>query len=218
MSKIKMVTYRSRKGWLEHRTGIGGSEAAAILGLNPWTSNLDLYNYKTGKDIPPDISNKDVVKFGHKAEASIRQLFALDHPEYKVDYKANNSWSNEDYPWAQASLDGWLTDQEGRLGILEIKTTEIMRDRDWEKWDDRIPDNYYVQVNHYMMVLEAEFAVLRAYIRYHKRGDKRIAIRDYLIERKQEEIDYLKEKEREFWEHVEKKTPPALILPGLKGE
>ena len=93
-----------------------------------------------------------------------------------------------------------------------------MRDRDWEKWDDRIPDNYYVQVNHYMMVLEAEFAVLRAYIRYHKRGDKRIAIRDYLIERKQEEIDYLKEKEREFWEHVEKKTPPALILPELKGE
>ncbi len=93
-----------------------------------------------------------------------------------------------------------------------------MRDRDWEKWDDRIPDNYYVQVNHYMMVLEAEFAVLRAYIRYRKRGDKRIAIRDYLIERKQEEIDYLKEKEREFWEHVERKNPPALILPGLKGE
>ena len=219
MSKIKMVTYRSRKGWLDHRTGIGGSDAAAILGLNPWTSNLDIFNYKTGRDKAPDISNKEVVKFGHEAEASIRRLYALDHPETKVEYKANNSWSNEDLPWAQASLDGWLTDKEGRFGILEIKTTEIMRDRDWDKWKDRIPDNYFIQTLHYMAVLEAQFVELRAYIRYHTRGEKRIAIRDYHIERADvaEDIAYLIDKERDFWEnHVKKNIPPALILPELK--
>jgi len=219
MSKIKMVTYRSRKGWLEHRTGIGGSDAAAILGLNPWTSNLDIFNYKTGRDKAPDISNKEVVKFGHEAEASIRRLYALDHPENKVEYKANNSWSNEDLPWAQASLDGWLKDKEGRFGILEIKTTEIMRDRDWDKWKGTIPQNYFCQILHYMAVLEAQFAELRAYIRYHTQGEKRIAIRDYHIEREDvaEDIAYLIEKERDFWEnHVEKNIPPALILPELK--
>ena len=213
-----MVTYRSRKGWLEHRTGIGGSDASAILGLNPWTSNLDIYNYKTGKDIPPDISNKDVVKYGHRAEASIRQLFALDHPEYKVEYKANNSWSNSDYPWAQASLDGWLKDEDGRFGILEIKTSEIMRDHDWDKWKGKIPNNYFIQVLHYMAVLEAHFVELRAYIKYHSQGEKRYAIRDYHIELDDvmEDIKYLMAAEEEFWEHVEKKTPPALILPELK--
>ena len=56
MSNIKMTTYRSRKGWLDNRTGIGGSDAACILGLNPWTTNLDIFNYKTGRDKAPDIS------------------------------------------------------------------------------------------------------------------------------------------------------------------
>lgn len=213
-----MVTYRSRKGWLDHRTGIGGSDAAAILGLNPWTSNLDIYNYKTGEDTPPDISDKAVVKYGHKAEASIRNLFALDHPEFKVEYKANNSWTNEELPWAQASLDGWLTDQDGRLGVLEIKTTEIMRDKDWDKWKGGIPQNYFCQTLHYMAVLEAQFVELRAYIKYHSQGEKRFAVRDYHIERKdvENDIEYLMEQERDFWEnHVEKKIPPALILPEI---
>lgn len=218
-SKIKMIAYRSRNGWLENRKQIGGSDAAAILGLNPWTSNLDIYNYKTGNDIPPDISDKDVVKYGHAAEASIRRLFALDHPDYKVEYKANNSWTNTDYPFAQASLDGWITDADGRFGILEIKTTEIMRDKDWDKWKGSIPQNYFCQVLHYMAVLEAEFAELRAYIKYHSQGEKRYAVRDYHIERAdvKTEVIFLMDKERDFWEnHVEKKIPPALILPELK--
>ena len=218
MSNIKMITYRSRKGWLDNRTGIGGSDAACILGLNPWTSNLDIFNYKTGRDKQPDISKKDVVKYGHDAEASIRRLFTLDHPDYKVNYKPNNSWTNEDYPFAQASLDGWLTDKEGRLGILEIKTTEIMRDKDWDKWKNQIPQNYFLQVLHYMMVLEAQFAELRAYIKYTTQGEKRYAIRDYHLERSdyEEDINYLATKEREFWECVKNDTPPALILPELK--
>ena len=218
-TKIRMICYRSRNGWLEARKGIGGSDAASILGLNPWTSNLDIFNYKTGKDKAPDISDKEVVKYGHAAEASIRRLFALDHPEYKVEYKANNNWTNTDYPFAQASLDGWLTDQDGRFGILEIKTTEIMRDKDWDKWKGTVPQNYFCQTLHYMAVLEAQFVELRAYIKYHSQGEKRYAIRDYHIERSEVEndIDYLMGKEREFWyEHVEKNIPPALILPELK--
>ena len=218
-NKIRMICYRSRNGWLEARKGIGGSDAASLLGLNPWTSNLDIFNYKTGKDKAPDISDKEVVKYGHAAEASIRRLFALDHPEYKVEYKANNNWTNTDYPFAQASLDGWLTDQDGRFGILEIKTTEIMRDKDWDKWKGTVPQNYFCQTLHYMAVLEAQFVELRAYIKYHSQGEKRYAIRDYHIERSEVEsdIDYLMGKEREFWyEHVEKNIPPALILPELK--
>ena len=203
MSNIKMTTYRSRKGWLDNRTGIGGSDAACILGLNPWTTNLDIFNYKTGRDKAPDISKKEAVNFGHDAEASIRRLYALDHPDYKVNYKPNNSWTNDAYPFAQASLDGWLNDKDNRLGILEIKTTEIQRDRDWDKWKGSIPQNYYIQVLHYMMILEASFTELRAYIKYTTQGEKRVAIRDYHIERAdvEEDIDYLMTKEKECTEN-----------------
>ena len=69
-----------------------------------------------------------------------------------------------------------------------------------------------------MAVMEAQFVELRAYIKYTSQGEKRYAIRDYHIERAdvESDISYLMEKEREFWECVEKETPPALILPELK--
>ena len=52
----------------------------------------------------------------------------------------------------QASLDGELVDQDGRKGILEIKTTNILQSMQYEKWKDRIPDNYYIQVLHYLLL------------------------------------------------------------------
>ena len=64
---------------------------------------------------------------------------------------------NEKYQWAHASLDGELTDQDGRKGILEIKTTNILQSMQREKWRDQIPDNYYIQVLHYLLVTEYEF-------------------------------------------------------------
>ena len=55
--------------WLESRTlGIGGSDAAAILGLNPYKSNVELFDEKTGRRMPKDISDKPYVKYGTEAE------------------------------------------------------------------------------------------------------------------------------------------------------
>ena len=138
MSKIKMVTYRSRKGWLDHRTGIGGSDAAAILGLNPYCNNVELWERMTGQAVAEDISKKPYVLYGTKAEKHLRELFKLDFPEYKVFYKPNNVWTNDDYPFAHASLDGWLQDQDGRMGIWECKTTNILQSMQKEKWHDKI--------------------------------------------------------------------------------
>ena len=101
-----------------------------------------------------DISDKPYVRYGHDAEPLLRELFKLDFPDYKVGYRDNNLFLNSRYPWAHASLDGWLEDPEGRTGILEIKTTEILQSMQKEKWKDRIPDNYYLQVLHYMMVMK----------------------------------------------------------------
>ena len=217
-SRITMLELGSRDEWLQARgKRIGGSEASAVIGLNPYMSNTDLWSIKTGRREAEDISDKPYVRYGHDAEPLLRELFKLDFPDYKVGYRDNNLFLNSRYPWAHASLDGWLEDPEGRTGILEIKTTEILQSMQKEKWKDRIPDNYYLQVLHYMMVMEADFACLKAQLKYDYDGDIYLQIRHYWIERQDVENDIriLSEKEEEFWHHMQNGTRPATLLPEI---
>lgn len=161
----------NRKEWLKARQkGIGGSDAASVLGISPWKTNVQLWEEKTGITEPEDISEKEVVRFGKESEAAIRQLFQLDFPEYQVSYDEFGMIANEPYcPFIFATLDGELTDSSGRKGILEIKTTEIRRFIDWKKWNRQIPDYYYAQIVHQLLATGYEFAILKARIR--ERGE-----------------------------------------------
>lgn len=212
---IQRIQFETFDQWLDARHGIGGSDASAVIGKNPYKSNQDLWMEKTGRAVAPDISDKDYVKYGHDAEPLLRELFALDHPEYKVEYFGDNMIRNEKYPWAHASLDGELTDQDGRKGILEIKTTNILQSMQWEKWNDQIPDNYYIQILHYLLVTEYEFVELRAQLKSVWQGQIRLNTRDYHIEREEveEDIEYIKNQEEAFWHMVEEDREPARILP-----
>ena len=67
--------------------GIGGSEAAAVIGQSPWCSNVELWKRKTGRATSPDISNNGAVQYGHDAEPLLRGLFALDYADrYRTEY------------------------------------------------------------------------------------------------------------------------------------
>lgn len=214
---IKRIKFDSFDSWLNARHGIGGSDASAVLGLSPYKTNVDLYLEKIGQRIPADISGEDYVRYGHDAEPLLRSLFALDHPEYQVEYFGDNMIRNEKYPWAHASLDGELTDQDGRKGILEIKTTNILQSMQREKWRDQIPDNYYIQVLHYLLVTEYEFVELRAQLKSVWQGQIRLETKDYHIERSEaeEDIEILRQAEEEFWQNVVKRQQPNLILPEI---
>ncbi|MGN1382112.1 MAG: lambda-exonuclease family protein [Eubacterium sp.] len=211
---VTMYVMESREDWLGHRGRIGGSDAASVIGRNPWRSNQELWRIKTGREISPDISDKPYVRYGTEAEPHIRALFALDHEELTVKYVENNLFTNSAYPFAHASLDGWTEDSEGRRGVLEIKTTTISSRLAAEKWRDRIPDNYFCQVLHYLMVTGFDFADLRAHL---KIAPGFAEDREYHIERSdcEEDIAYLAEKEREFWAAVESDTEPPLLLPEI---
>lgn len=213
---VQMRVFQSREEWLAHRTGIGGSDAAAIMGMNPYMSNQDLWEIKTDRRRQEDISDKPYVIYGIKAEDHLRELFKLDFPELTVDYVENNMFFNLRYPWAHASLDGWLTDPNGRRGILEIKTSEILKSMQKEKWYDQIPDNYYIQLLHYLLITDADFAVLKAQLKYDYNGVY-LQTRHYYIERSEvtEDIEILKNAEAKFWEHVQNETRPDLLLPGI---
>lgn len=214
-----MLTFKSHEEWLKGRYGrIGGSDASAILGLNPYMSNVDLWEIKTGQMVPEDISALPYVQYGTNAEQYLRELFKLDFPQYQVFYEENNMWLNDKYPWAHASLDGWLIDQDGRKGIWECKTTNILQSMQKEKWNERIPDSYFVQVLHYLLVTEFDFVVLKAQLKSEFNGHIYLQTKHYLIERcdVMDDLDYLANEEKKFWErNIQERVKPGLLLPGI---
>ena len=218
---ISMIQLNSRAEWLEHRKNfLGGSDASAILGLNPWKSNVQLWEEKTGLVIPEDISSKPYVQYGISAEPIIRDLFQLNYPQYKMRYEENWSFVNDRTPYAAVSMDGEITEiATGRLGIWECKTTEIVSSMSKEKWSGKIPDNYFCQLIHSFNVREdCDFAILTALLTW-KFEDKEIyqQLRNYHIERSDvlEDISYLAEEEKKFWKQVQERKRPALILPSI---
>lgn len=210
----------SREEWLKERQkGIGGSDAAVILGLNPYKNNIRLWEEKTGKVQAEDISDKPYVKYGTQAEDLLRELFKLDFPQYEVSHDENTIIKHPKYPFLFASLDGQLVDKEtGELGILEIKTTNILQSMQKEKWKEKIPDNYFCQVLHYLNVTGYSFAILKAQLKYDFDGDIKLETRHYKINRCdfEEDIKELEKAEVEFWtKYVEKDIQPPLELPNL---
>lgn len=215
----KILQLKSHEEWLKHRKKrIGGSEASCVLGLNPYKTNIELWQEKTGRAEPEDISEKPYVKYGTQAEPYLRELFKLDFPQYEVNYIENNMFLNDKYPFAHASLDGWLVDTEtGQKGILEIKTTEILQSMQREKWAGQIPDNYYIQCLHYLMVTEWDFVILKAQLKSVFNGEVYLQIKHYRIDRQevQEDIDFLEQREKVFYENIIHDREPSLILPKI---
>ena len=210
---------KTHKQWLKERlNGIGGSEVSAIIGKNPYLTNQELWEIKVGIKIPEDIGNKPYVVYGKEAEAPLRQLFELDYPRYKVIYESEfDLVRHPDHPYIFATLDGRLVEKEtGRLGILEIKTTEILRSMQKEKWNQGIPDNYYIQVLWQLLATGFDFAVLKAQLKYNY-DELRTESRHYFIERSEveEDIEYLKNEAIKFWGYVERQERPPLILPEI---
>lgn len=210
----------TREDWLEERKkGIGGSDAATILGLNPYKTTIELWEEKTGRKDALDISDKPYVKYGTQAEDLLRQLFALDYPQYIVTHEENTIIKHPEHPFLFASLDGKLLDVAiGKEGILEIKTTNILQSTQKEKWKDKIPDNYYCQVLHYLNVTSCSFAILKAQLKYDYGGEIRLETKHYYIDRKdvEDDIKLLQEKEIQFWkEYIEKDKKPPLVLPNF---
>ena len=217
------IVYETKEKWLAGRTkGIGGSDASAVIGFNPYKSNIDLFNEKIGAKTPMDISDKPYVKYGHDAEPLLVKLFALDYPEYDVNYNDNYRVNyHEKYPFIYCTRDCDLIEKStGRKGALEIKTTEILNSMHKEKWNNSVPDNYYCQILQYFITdAEIEFVILKAQLKSDfKDGDIRIQTKHYLFERNKflEDIESLLQSEINFWNnYVLKGKMPNRILPNI---
>lgn len=212
--------FKSRSEWLIGRSdlhGIGGSDASAALAMNPWRTNLDLWQIKTGRKAAPDISDNERVQYGQNAEEYIRRLFQLKTKGiYEIQYQPDTVLQNVDHPEMLYSPDGLILEKTtGRRGIFECKTTTIMKSIDKEKWSDQIPTNYYIQVLHGLNVTGFDFVDLYAELTYDQNYSQ---LRRYHIERedKLNDLQMVAEGIESFWKgYVLPDKEPPLIITGL---
>lgn len=219
-------TFKSKKEWLKAR-GFGGSSASAIIGCNPYMSVLELYKAIVMPNEHPLVKENESMYYGTKCEPLIRKIFAYDFKDkYRVHTpKDNEMYRRKDKPYMTATLDGVLTEKKSkRKGVLEIKTHDIRNRKDEQNWSDHIPDNYYIQVLHYLLVMnDCDFAILTAKLRFYdffsEDGKKllKTEMRYYYIDRKDEQVQkdlaFLEKKETDFWEnHIQKKVIPNIKI------
>jgi putative phage-type endonuclease len=191
----------SHEEWLEQRNkGLGGSDAAAILGLNGYKTPYGVWLEKTGRVTPVDISDKEAVYWGTVLEDVVAHEFAKRHADMSVRRK-NATLASKDRPWQLANVDRVIKDTRGRWGVLEIKTAGTFRADDWA---EGIPDYYLPQCIHYLAVTGFEFFAVACLI-----GGQHYV--EYFYERDEEDVAYLNDQEAAFWnEHVlADKMPPV---------
>lgn len=139
------------KDWLEYRRrGIGGSDAAAILGISPFATARDLY-YDKLKIVPFDDSESNWVakKMGHLLEDLVAEIFHVK-TGYRI-YQIKKMFYHPVHTFMLADIDYFVELPGGRTAILEIKTTNYNAKDHWwsEDGQEIIPLNYEAQGRHY---------------------------------------------------------------------
>lgn len=182
----------SEADWLEYRRkGIGGSDAATVLGLSPFCTTRDLYYDKAG--IKPAIEEEQnwvAKEVGHLLEDLVARIFSRK-TGLRV-YAVKKMFSHPDHPFMLADVDYFVELPDGETGILECKTTNYNAQEKWA--DGTVPVNYELQGRHYMAVMNINtvfFACL-----YGNNEN------EFIYRRMDRDLDYeadLIEQERYFW-------------------
>ena len=104
--KFSVEKYGSHEEWLKKRgRGIGGSDAACFMDLNPWKTLNQLWHEK--KFGSQQITN-DAIEYGNTAEPCLRTLFQAKHPELDVQYVDNVTLVSKEYEFLRYSPDGLI--------------------------------------------------------------------------------------------------------------
>jgi len=186
----------SRNDWLkQRRKGIGGSDAAKVLGISKWGGPLSVYMEKKGLYTPDEPG--EAAYWGTVLEDVVAREFEKQSG-LKVR-RENKIFQHAEYPWMLANVDRRIV---GANKGLECKTTSNFMGDEWK--DDELPDAYYVQIQHYIAVMGWESCFVAVLI-----GGQRFVWKECV--RNDSLILTIVEKEREFWlDHFEKDVPPSI--------
>ena len=188
----------SYEQWLDLRhVGIGGSDCAAACGLSRWKSRLELWLDKTGRSKPQQVG--EAAYWGRVMEPILRAEFSK-----RTGFEVKEMpafFRSAAHPFMLANIDGCVNTGNG-YAILEIKTAGSYAVADWE---DGLPVEYYLQIQHYLAVIGAPKAFVAVLL-----GGNKFSYQE--IVRDEAAIQNIIAMERDFWEnYVLKDVPPKPV-------
>jgi len=200
-----------RNEWLEARKkGIGGTDIAAIFGLNRWKSPMHVYLDKIGAG--ETVEQNEAMYWGSKMERDLAERFDEEHPEFLLERNQESELSvHPDHPFIVGSFDGLVlsaysgVDVNGKvlppIAGWEAKTASAYKRSEWDGVD--VPQEYWLQCQWYMGIS----GLPRWYLSVLIGGND---YREFVIERDDEAIEMLIRRAVEFWKLVEDRTPPPI--------
>jgi putative phage-type endonuclease len=190
----------NRDQWLEERrSGVGGSDVAAILGLSKWSTPLAVYLDKRG-EAPPQQDN-EAMRWGRYLEPVVRQAYADETG--RVVHVPTGMLRHPEHEFMIANIDGVAGGEHEPPRLFEAKTARTAEG--WgEPGSDEVPQAYLLQVQHYMAVTAIAVADVAVLI---GGADFRV----YEVPEDRELQEMLIEAEADFWSRVQRGVPPEPV-------
>ena len=195
-----MITANIREKIMDNdRKGyIGGSDIAAVMGLSPWKTPLQLYLEKTGTVEPADLSDNEAVELGTELEDFVAKKF--ERKTGKAVRRAPCYYQDKEHGWMRCQVDRLVT---GTDELLEVKTTSLWKEKDWD--GEEIPSHYILQVQWQLMITGRTLGWIAVLI-----GGQKFLFKQ--IKEDKELQRMMRERAIIFWGMVEALTPPSAIL------
>ena len=186
-----------REAWLAERNlGIGGSDAAAVCGVDPWRDPLTVWSQKVGLVEPDDLSGNEAVEAGIELERAIGEWYGRKYGRKVILCEPFVIRRHPVHTFMAATLDA-IEERDGEQVVVQIKNTSHPAD----KWEDEVPLHYEIQLQHEMIVAGATRGVLVALHRgQNLRAYERVLMADA--------VERIVTVEADFWSMVESQTPP----------
>lgn len=182
---------------------VGGSDVAAIFGVSPWTTPLELWLIKKGRIKPPEKSNANQLQMGHLLEPIAAYWY--EQKSGNAVTEDTNLYQHADHPYALANFDRRFTRaSDGEPGILECKSCTYHKAGDWA--EDAIPLYYELQLRFYLAVADVDIGAFSAV--WGNNPDNDLAMPEIVRDRAKEDMIF--ERLEEWIWSLENDKPPTM--------
>jgi putative phage-type endonuclease len=191
---------KNKQEWLRERKNyLGGTDLAAICGLNPYRTALDVYLEKTSDDIAYETNA--AMRWGNLLEDVVAKAYSEDTGR-TIEIEPNTIYHPE-YKFLGANIDRWA---DNKRRILECKTASFLKAKEWgDLGTDQIPESYLIQNATYSAVCNIPVVDTAVLI-----GGQDFRI--YTYNRNKELEDKIIKIGVNFWHnHIEKRIPPKCV-------
>lgn len=192
----------------DRKTYLGSSDIAAVLGVSPWKTRLDVYLEKIGEGTPPDADKAKIFKRGKRMEPLVIEMLAEEYG-WNIDTR-NARYADLEHPWMGCEVDA-EADIDGERVNIEIKTVHPFAAAKFGEMDtDEVPVEYAAQAMYSLMITGRRLCKFGVLV-----GSDNLSV--YEVARDEETIAGMRASAVAFWnDHVLARVAPDPVnLPDI---